>query len=212
MRIKICGITTLEDARFCAAAGADYLGFIQYEQSPRYVSARDAHGIIEWLHGPQTVGVFVNASPDEVNTAVDRAGFDFVQLQGDETPEACAAVERPVIKGIGIRPGMTADDVHERIAMYRDVADFVLLDNRSGGLHGGTGQAFDWRIAAGVASEASVFLAGGLRPENVAEAVRLVRPFAVDVASGVEEMPGRKDFSRVQAFFDALAPFRVDAT
>ena len=211
MKIKICGITTLEDARFCAAAGADYLGFIQFEGSPRYVSARDAHSIIEWIHGPRTVGVFVNASPDDVNASADRAGFDFVQLQGDESPEVCAAIERPVIKGIGIRSGMSVYDVRSQIAQYRDVADFVLLDNRSGGLHGGTGQAFDWRIASDLASVPPVFLAGGLRPENVSQAVRVVRPFAVDVASGVEETPGRKDFARVQDFVDALAPFRGEA-
>jgi phosphoribosylanthranilate isomerase len=212
MKIKICGITTLEDARFCAAAGADYLGFIQYEHSPRYLSAGDARAIIEWLYGPQPVGVFVDTPPDAVNAAADRAGFALVQLQGDETPEDCAAVERPVIKAIGIRPGMTADDVRRTASRYEGAADYLLLDTRAGGLHGGTGIAFDWSLAAGLAPGTPFFLAGGLRPENVAEAASLVRPFAVDVASGVEDGPGRKDFVRVQAFFDAMAPFRAETT
>ncbi len=210
MKIKICGITTLEDARFCAAAGADFLGFIQAEESPRHVSADQARAIIEWLYGPETVGVFVNATPDRVNSAADRAGFTLVQLQGDETPEDCAAVERPVIKGLGIRPGMTAGDVRKLVARYEDAAEYLLLDSRAGALHGGTGRTFDWSVATDLASKVPLFLAGGLRPENVAGAVHAIHPFAVDVASGVEEGPGRKDFARVQAFFDALAPFRVE--
>lgn len=210
MKIKICGITTLEDARFCAAAGADFLGFIQVEESPRHIGADEARAIIEWLYGPEPVGVFVNATPDQVNSAAERAGFALVQLQGDETPEDCAAIERPVIKGLGIRPGMKTDDVRDLIARYRDAADYVLLDSRAGGLHGGTGRAFDWDLAIDLAPGVPVFLAGGLRPENVAEAARRVRPFAVDVASGVEEAPGRKDFGRVQAFFDAMAPYRAE--
>jgi phosphoribosylanthranilate isomerase len=208
MKIKICGITTLEDARFCAAAGADYLGFIQYEHSPRYLSAGDARAIIEWLYGPQPVGVFVDTRPDAVNAAADRAGFALVQLQGDETPEDCAAVERPVIKAIGIRPETTAEDVRRAVDRYDGAADYLLLDTRAGSLRGGTGKPFDWRLAAALGSGTPLFLAGGLRPENVAGAVSLVRPFGVDVASGVEEAPGRKDFVRVQAFIDALAPFR----
>lgn len=208
MKIKICGITTLEDARFCAAAGADYLGFVQVESSPRRVPLEEARAIIEWLYGPEPVGVFVDASPDAVNRAAERAGFALVQLHGDESPEDCAAIERPVIKALGIRSDTTPDDLAARIARYADAADYLLLDSRTDQLHGGTGIAFDWSLAAAAAADTPIFLAGGLRPDTVDEAVRLVRPFAVDVASGVEEAPGRKDFERVRAFMDALAPFR----
>jgi len=154
------------------------------------------------------VGVFVDADPDTVNAAADRAGFALVQLQGDESPEDCAAIERPVIKAVGIRPGTTVDEVRAVVARYGGAADYILLDSRSGTLHGGTGVAFDWALAAGLDCPAPVFLAGGLRPENVAEAARIVRPYAVDVASGVEHSPGHKDFSKVQAFVEALGPFR----
>ncbi len=203
-RLKICGITNLADARYCAAGGADYLGFIQYDASPRFLSPGAAKEIIDWLYGPQTVGVFVNASPDAVNRAADVAGFDLVQLQGEETPAACARVERPVIKAFHVHPDTTPDALRARIAPYRSVVDHILLDTGKAGLWGGTGHTFDWEVARILAEEMPVFLAGGLHADNVAEAVRRVRPFAVDLASGVEAAPGQKDFDKLAAFFETF--------
>lgn len=205
-RLKICGLTRLEDARYCAAAGADYLGFIQYEGSPRYLPPEAAREIVEWLYGPETVGVFVDADAAEVNRVAALAGFDLVQLHGDETPDVCAAVERPVIKAFRVHPDDNADTLRARIEPYLPHIRYALLDTASATAHGGTGETFDWTVAAGVARDVPLFLAGGLNAGNVARAIAEVHPFAVDVSSGVESAPGVKDLDLLAAFFEALAP------
>jgi phosphoribosylanthranilate isomerase len=203
-RVKICGITTLEDARYCAAAGADYLGFIQYPGSPRFVEPALAREIIEWVYGPETVAVFVNAGADEVNRTADAAGFSIVQLHGDELPALCAEIDRTLIKALRIRPGETADAVRSRLDPYAGIADFFLLDTHHAGQWGGTGRRFDWEIARALAADFPIFLAGGIDAGNVADAVRTVQPYAVDLSSSVEAEPGVKDFDKLSAFFDAF--------
>lgn len=203
-RLKICGITTLEDARYCAAAGADYLGFIQYEASPRFIDPEMAGEIIDWVHGPEPVGVFVNAPADVVNRVSDRAGFGLVQLHGEEPAFEVAAVERPVIKALRIHADMTADSLRRLFREYEDVADYFLLDGYVDGMWGGTGMTFDWSIARGLVEEYRVFIAGGIGSSNVAKAVAELNPFAIDVSSSLEMEPGRKDFTRVDAFFEAF--------
>ncbi|HEX8299761.1 MAG TPA: phosphoribosylanthranilate isomerase [Rubricoccaceae bacterium] len=202
--VKICGITRLDDARFCAAAGADFLGFIQHEGSPRYVEPQAAREIIQWVAGPAPVGVFVDQSAEAVNARCAEVGFQMAQLHGHETPETCAAVTVPVIKAIPVTHDASAEQVRALAAPYLGVVDFLLLDTSTTSLFGGSGESFNWRVARDLASEADVFLAGGLSAGNVAEAIQTMRPYAVDLSSSVESSPGVKDLDRLAAFFDAF--------
>jgi len=204
VQIKICGMTNLADARYCAALGADYLGFIQYPASPRYVHPTLAQEIIEWVEGPQSVGVFVNENPDAVNQIASDAGFDLVQLHGDETPEYCRQIEKPVIKAIRVKSSHTADQLRRTMEGYRSSVSLFLLDSFVLGLPGGTGRISPWRTAAAVSGDYPVILAGGLGADNVVEAVETVRPVGIDVASGVEKTPGRKNFEAVDRLFAAM--------
>ncbi|QXD15765.1 phosphoribosylanthranilate isomerase [Rhodocaloribacter litoris] len=202
-RLKICGLTNLADARYCAAAGADYLGFIQYEGSPRYVDPATAREIIGWVYGAQAVGVFVNADADTINRTAEDTGFALVQLHGEEPPEVCAAVERPVIKALHVGSATTVDDLRRLMERYAPHVAYFLLDTRSHRARGGTGERFDWDRAAPLTKDYPVFLAGGIDATNVAEAVARVAPFAVDLSSSLEAEPGRKDFDKLAAFFEA---------
>lgn len=203
-KVKICGITRLHDARTAAAAGADFLGFIQHEDSPRYVKPDVAKEIIEWVRGPEPVGVFVNKSAEEVNEVCARVGFTLAQLHGHEPPEVCAAVEVPVIKAVQVTHDASSEQVRAVVAPYLDVVDFVLLDTHHTSLWGGTGESFNWRVARELSSEVDLFLAGGISADNVAEAVHTMRPYAVDLSSSVESEPGVKDLDKLAAFFDAF--------
>jgi phosphoribosylanthranilate isomerase len=202
--IKICGITRLEDARYCAAAGADYLGFIQVNSSPRRVDAETAREIIQWVHGPQTVGVFMDVSIDEVNRTAETAGFDLVQLHGSETPEMCRSVERPVIKTLRVGEQTSAAQIVAFANRYREFATFLLLDTYDRWVPGGTGTSFQHSVAADAIGEANFFIAGGIHSGNVAGVVASLDPYGVDVASGVESAPGLKDFEKVDRLFEAL--------
>lgn len=211
IRLKMCGITRLEDARYCAAKGANYLGFIQYPESPRYIEPTSAAKIIEWVYGPAPVGVFVNATADHVNRAADEAGFEIVQLHGEEPAFEVASIERAVIKALRVHPETTEDALRRQFQEYEDVVDYFLLDTFSRRQMGGTGKVFDWSIARSVASEYETFLAGGINASNVAEAVRVTRPFAIDVSSSVETAPGSKDFEKIDAFIDAFEDVRSES-
>ena len=199
-RVKICGITNLEDALYAVECGADMLGFNFYEKSPRHVEPATALEIAGRLPGSVTaVGVFVNMNPHAVADLADSAGLAAVQLHGDEDGAYVAELRKYtnaiVIKALRIGPDFPDDDVNAR------AADAVLLDAYSAEKYGGTGSVFDWDLAVEIKKRVpSLYLAGGLTPENVSEAVRQVRPFAVDVASGVEASPGRKDADKVAAF------------
>lgn len=204
IRLKICGITTLEDARYCAARGADYLGFVQHEPSPRYVAAPAAAEIIEWVYGPAPVGVFVDATAEHVNRTADQVGFDLVQLHGDEPVFEVASIERPVIKALRVGAETSVESLRRRFREYEDVVEYFLLDTYSRDLAGGTGTAFDWSVAETLMAEYDIFVAGGLNATNVAEAVDRLRPFAIDVSSSLESSPGKKDFGRIDTFMDAF--------
>lgn len=208
LELKVCGVTRLEDARYCAAAGADYLGFVQHPESPRYIPPSAAREIIDWVYGPEAVGVFVNRTAAEINDAVDEAGFSIAQLHGDESPELCDGVRVPVIKALRIGGGVSAADVSAFIHLYRDVADYVLLDARVDGLWGGSGTAFDWDLVKSLPRDVPIFLAGGICASNVEEAVQTVAPHGIDVSSGLESSPGIKDFEKVDAFFDIIGRIR----
>ena len=213
-KIKICGITRLEDARYAAAAGADYLGFIQYPKSPRYIEPPQAKAIIDWVYGPQSVGVFVNEEPEAVLAAADAAGFALVQLHGHETPEACALVRehgRAVIKAFHVMHDASTEQVRALLEPYAGAIDYVLLDTHHTSLWGGTGESFNWRLVRDLVPEYDVFLAGGIGAHNVEDALRM-RPFALDLSSSVEQAPGIKDFDKLGAFFDAFHAAREAET
>lgn len=210
-RVKICGITRLHDARTAAAAGADFLGFIQLEGSERYVAPDVAKEIIEWVRGPEPVGVFVNETAEAINATCERVGFRLAQLHGHEPPEVCAAIDVPVIKAVSVQHDASTEQVRALVEPYLDVVDFVLLDTHHTSLWGGTGESFNWRVARELAGEVDLFLAGGISAANVAEAIQTMRPYAVDLSSSVEERPGVKDLDKLAAFFDAFHAATADA-
>ncbi len=203
-KVKICGLTTLEDARFASGALADYLGFIFYPDSPRYVDPAKAGAIINWLEGPQKVGVFVNQPLDDVNSIARRTGIDLVQLHGNESPEYCELVEKPVIKVFHITEGKKTDELKTEMEPYIEVVDWFLFDTKTDGQWGGTGKTFDWNILKDISDEKPFFLSGGLNPNNIRNAIETVQPTAVDLSSGLEESPGLKDFDKVERFFDLM--------
>jgi phosphoribosylanthranilate isomerase len=195
-RTKICGITRVEDGLAAASAGADAIGLVFHGASPRNVAVAQAAAICVALPPfVTTVGLFVDAAAETVNDVLRQVPLDLLQFHGDESAEYCRAFSRPYIKAIRM-----ADDVdlHALAAEYRD-ARGLLLDAFHPGIPGGTGQTFDWeRIPQTLA--APVILAGGLAPDNVADAVRSVHPYAVDVSSGVEAAKGIKDAAKIEAF------------
>ena len=203
-RIKICGITSLDDALAASRFGADALGFNFYRKSPRYISPTDAGKITDELGNEiSKVGVFVDAAPDEIANAAEAAGLDAVQLHGDEAPETVAELRRRtgsiLIKAFRVDAGFEPNIV-------RDFeTDFVLLDGFSAAEFGGSGSAFDWDIAIKVREMGvKLYLAGGLGPQNVADAVQRVRPFGVDACSGLESSKGKKDHSKMKQFIDSV--------
>ncbi len=203
MRVKFCGITNLDDAAEAVRLGAWAIGLIHYEPSPRDIEPAVAAEIAAaFRRKAEIVGVFVNPSLGDVVRAVEDEQLSMVQLNGEEGASFCAEVGRrtgvKVIKGIHVA---SAADVHAADA-YRSV-DFHLFDRRAKGLWGGTGESFDWDLLRGHRSDVPAILAGGLRPDNVAAAVEVVRPYAVDVAGGVEDTPGHKDHAKMAAFSEA---------
>ena len=202
--IKICGITSLDDAHAAVAAGADALGFNFYKPSPRYITPESAREIIDTL--PDfilTVGVFVNEeSPETVSAIADRSGIKAVQLHGDESPDYCRALN-PVIKNFSVSTSFDID----QISAYE--VDAIMLDTKDNRLHGGTGRVFDWSIAQQVSRIfPKLFLAGGLSPENVREAIEMVQPYAVDACSSLEDKPGIKNHERMRIFVNAVRSVR----
>jgi phosphoribosylanthranilate isomerase len=194
VKVKICGITRLEDGLAAARLGADALGFNFWPRSRRYLTPEAAAAVVAGLPaGILPVGVFVDPDRETLLRAIATSGVRAVQLHGDEPPELCQGLPVPVVKGIRVR------DAHSlaQLASY-EVAGF-LLDSATPG-YGGSGTAFDWTLAAEAAENVPIWLAGGLTPENVGEAVRRVHPHGVDVASGVESAPGVKDLAKVEAF------------
>lgn len=203
-KVKICGLTSLEDARFVSGALAHYMGFIFYEESPRFVSPAEAGAIINWIEGPECVGVFVNQPLDDINMIARQTGIDMVQLHGDESPEYCELVDKPVIKAIRIGQRDTPDEVRQKASPYLDTVDYLLFDTKVEGQWGGTGQTFDWSLIEEAAGGKPFFLSGGLNPDNVREACHTVRPYAIDLSSGVEHSPGVKDFDKIEALMDEM--------
>jgi phosphoribosylanthranilate isomerase len=202
-RVKICGITRAKDAQLAEKLGAYALGFNFYEKSPRAVSPADAWKIRKSLQlTTEAVGVFVNWKSEVIMYLAHALQLDAVQLHGDESPKQLAFLEddRPVIKALRVGPQFAMSNFKK----FRH-ASFFLLDAATNNKFGGSGKTFDWSIAKKAAKSHKIILAGGLTPENVAEAILGVRPFAVDVASGVESRPGEKDPGKLRAFFSEVA-------
>ena len=191
VKVKICGITNWTDARRAIAGGAELLGFNFYERSPRYITPARARRIVRRLpKGVSAVGVFVNETEQKMLKTARTVGLDQLQLHGDESPAMVARLARslPVIKAVRVRKPFRAS----QLAPFKR-ASALLLDGFDRNARGGTGKTFDWEIARRAKRYGRIFLAGGLTPENIGGAIRAVRPYAVDVCSGVEARPGKKD-------------------
>lgn len=198
-KIKICGITNLNDAFLALDLGADALGFVFYRQSKRCISSEDAFGIISELPPfVKTVGVFVNQGVEELRFMKREIGFDLFQLHGDEGPDYCRQLGNSVIKAMRVKDRINQDDINSFPVQA------FLFDAYSTAEFGGTGTGFNWELLKDIAVRKSVILSGGLTPENVAEAIDIVNPYAVDVSSGVEDYPGKKDPAKLKAFIKAV--------
>jgi len=198
-RIKVCGITRLEDARAASRLGVDAVGFVFYEKSPRYIEPAKAAAIIRQLPPfVSAVGLFVNPSQDFIAKVLQSVPLSVIQLHGDETPEFCEAQRRRVLKAIHVS---CADDL-KRAAAFNCP---ILLDAKApAGVYGGTGTTFDWSLLHDFQHDYPVSLAGGLNVGNVAEAMTVRSWFALDVSSGVEQSPGIKDAQKISAFVNAV--------
>ena len=196
VKVKICGITNLDDALAAADYGADALGFVFFKKSPRYISPAKAKAIVKKLPPfISSVGVFVNEDNIIVEKIAGRTGIDVIQLHGDEPPNACN-LSRPVIKAIRVK----SIDNLEIISQFKNKVSAFLLDTYTPEIFGGTGQIFNWDIAIEAKQFGRIILAGGLTPENIRQAIRRVRPYAVDVSSGVEAEKGKKDHLKLNLF------------
>lgn len=209
-KVKICGLSEIEHAVVASEAGADFLGLV-FAPSRRQIALEKGGQLAEVIRGlkprPKVVGVFVNATPEEVNRVAEYCRLDWVQLSGDESWQYCQEISKPIIKALHVAQGQTAEDIIAEIEKgYRLLLQkelICLLDSPVGDFYGGTGQAFDWQLAAEVSASFPVMVAGGLTPENVAQLVSRVQPWGVDVSSGVETN-GRKDAAKIRGFIQEV--------
>ena len=205
-QIKICGITNKEDALFAVECGATALGFIFYSPSPRYIKPVDAKKIIVALPAKLVkVGVFVNEKTEEIKRVIEYCALDMIQLHGDETPEYCRQFPAPmIIKSLELNN----DDDVSRTLNYDVTA--ILVDARHAGLYGGTGKKSNWDLARSIRNKKPLILSGGLNAENVTEALKIVNPAALDINSGVEASPGKKDHKKLAKIFNIIRTAQVE--
>ena len=203
VKIKVCGTTNLKDALFAVDSGADAIGFIFYKKSPRYILQKDAKDIVAKLPPfVETVGVFVNETSDRVNRIAEQCKLTAIQLHGDESSAFCRRIKRRVIKAFRVKD----TNSFKGMADY-DVSGF-LLDSYNEESKGGTGKTFDWNLALRAKKQGPIILAGGLNPYNVYTAIHRVKPYGVDVCSGVEKSPGIKDSVKIDEFIKSVRKFR----
>ncbi len=197
-QIKICGITSSGDARMASESGADAIGLVFYAPSPRYVSAELATEIVSSLPPfTSSVALFVNAERDEIETILEQTAIDIIQFHGNESAEFCASFKRPYIKAVRMKEGLDLYAVQEEFASARG----LLLDTYKKGVPGGTGETFNWdQVPHDL--DLPIILAGGLVPDNISQAVRQIRPYAVDVSGGVEVSKGKKDRKKIVQFIN----------
>lgn len=200
VRVKICGITRIEDGLSCASLGADAIGLVFYAPSPRYVQVEQARAIMAALPPfITTVGLFVDATPSEVQAVLAELPLDVLQFHGNEPADYCASFHRPYLKALRVKPGV---DLVQYASAYAG-AQALLLDTHVEGVAGGTGQVFDWSLIPRDLA-VPIILSGGLNPENVAQGIRQLQPAAVDVSSGVEASKGIKDVAKIAAFMQGV--------
>ncbi|MFI5322557.1 MAG: phosphoribosylanthranilate isomerase [Thermodesulfobacteriota bacterium] len=198
-RVKVCGITNTEDALSAVEMGADALGFIFYRGSKRYIDPAKVSEIVSALPPfVSAVGVFVNQGIDEIKEAARISGIDTLQLHGDESPEFCAGLDYKVIKAIRVKDAVNTEEVE----LYPVRA--ILFDKHSDELYGGTGRSFDWGVLRDIEISKKIVISGGLTPENVSGAIEMIKPYAVDVSTGVEDSPGRKNRIKMKKFIEAV--------
>lgn len=196
VKIKVCGITNLEDALAAVEYGADALGFVFVRESPRYIPWEKALSIIKGVpFFTTTIGVFANESLNTIEKIVSSTGLDIIQLHGNEPPELCKYPRR-IIKAIRVKSLESLDP----LSSYQGLVSAFLLDAYTPNVLGGSGQIFNWDIALEAKQFGKIILAGGLTPDNVVEAVRRVQPYGVDVSSGVEQKKGKKDLKKMKLF------------
>ncbi|MDZ7262220.1 MAG: phosphoribosylanthranilate isomerase [candidate division KSB1 bacterium] len=207
LKIKICGITNLTDALLSIELGADALGFIFYPPSPRYIDPVKAEMITRQLPPlVTTVGVFVNPALAEITEVAQRTGIMTVQLHGSEEPEFCQKIHLPVIKAFRVSHDFQLDELEKfKVQGY-------LLDSFSKQALGGTGQRFDWEIARAAQKNRNIILAGGINPDNIIQAIEMVHPYGIDVCSGVESIPGKKDKRKLRSLFKKVNRIRYEKT
>ncbi|WP_067864150.1 phosphoribosylanthranilate isomerase [Neptuniibacter marinus] len=199
-RVKICGITRLEDALAAVSSGADALGFVFYAKSPRAIEPEAAAAIIRQLPAfVTTTGLFVNADAAYIDLVIKQTRIDLLQFHGDETPDFCNSFSRPYIKALRMKPGLDLDVESHKYAE----GQAILLDAYRPGVPGGTGEVFDWDLIPKI-HPSPIILAGGLTCENVAQAVSAVQPFAIDVSGGVEQSKGIKDAVKIDKFINEV--------
>lgn len=198
VRVKICGITNLDDAMAAVDFGADALGFVFFQGSPRFIPYKEAAAIIKKLPSfITTIGVFVNEKPEQIEKIIALTSIDVVQLHGDEPPEICN-FSRRIIKAIRVKSLESLDP----LIHYKDIVSSFLLDTFTPDVFGGTGQIFNWDVATYAKQFGRIILAGGLNPDNIAEAIKRVNPYGVDISSGVESEKGKKDHKKMKLFIE----------
>ena len=202
--IKICGLTRIEDVKAAVAAGADVVGFV-FTDSPRRISVDTANRLIDYVpKGVLRVGLFLDQDRSEIDQVVNSVSLDVLQFHGSETGQECSAYDLPWLKAVAME---SAESARQAERDYPDAMG-LLLDSHASGQRGGSGKVFDWSLSRPL--EKPVWLAGGLNPENVGLAIRLVRPYAVDVSSGVEVEPGIKDASKIERFIRAVREIEIE--
>lgn len=207
--VKICGLTNLADARFAAGAGADYLGFIFVEGTPRYIEPAMVGAISEWVEGPNKVGVFQNQELSFVTETVRLVGLDMIQLHGQESTEYCSLLSENhrIIKVFSVDEQTNSADLSRELQGYKNVCEYIMFDTKVGSQSGGTGVSFDWKIINELDIPLPYFLSGGLSHETVHEALEVLSgnpPMAIDVSSKIEESIGIKDFDKLSLFMEAV--------
>ena len=208
IEIKLSGITRLDNARYAAGGGADYLGFVQDSDNPRYIRPASIREITDWVHGLVSVGQFTNVDADTINETADKAGFEMIQLDGHESPELIDALSLPVIKTIPVRHDASFEQFIALFERY-EKADYIRLDT-SGTVFWGKddGPSLNWRLLRELAQERPIFIAGDIDADNLEQTVTAIQPYGIDISTSLESAPGVMDFERLEQFLDAVQDLR----